>query len=95
MLQDEILFGHEQSINVIEGLKVLKADWDKEVCTPPTSEQAMGKTEDVFYEIKQQYIELENAFSQLLQNTIESLEKTDETMVDMDKSLGDSMRGLE
>lgn len=95
MPQDEILFRHEQNINVIEALRVLKADWEREVYTPPISEEAVGNTEDVFVEIKQQYVELGNAFSRLLQSTIESLEKTDETTVEMDKSLGDSMRGLE
>lgn len=91
MSQESIVFGHEGVVDVVETLKVLKAKWEEEKSTPPVSDEAMGMTEDAFWEIKTTYGLLEDAFTNLLDTTIASLEKTDEIMTETDRKIGESI----
>lgn len=51
MIQTEIQFEQQGTINAIESLKVLKATWEEEKASMPTSEEATGQVEDRLLEI--------------------------------------------
>lgn len=92
MLQPSILYNHENTINVIEALNFMKTEWENQMNQTPTSTEAKGQTEDVFSEIKSVYGLLEQAVLELLECTISSLEKVDETTTELDKKIGDSIQ---
>ena len=91
MIQTEIQFEQQGTINAIESLKVLKATWEEEKASMPTSEEATGQVEDRLLEIVSTYDLLEQAVQSLLESTIDSLEKTEEAMTETDERLGEAI----
>lgn len=86
-----IFFGHEETIDVVEQLKLLKSKWESDKCEVPEAVEACGAAADALKEIGSQFLLLEQAVTDLLERTIQSLEQIDDTFVETDKKLAESM----
>lgn len=91
MSGNNVYFVHEETSTEIERLKVLRNRWESGKCVVPETGEGCGPAADACREIIKQYVFLEQAVSNLLESTIETLEEIDFTFVETDEKLAGEM----
>lgn len=74
-------------------MQALKQKWDATECIVPTSVEGRGEAFEKIEQIGEEYKLLHEAVSTLLANTLQFLQKTEESFVDADEKMAEKIGG--
>lgn len=90
---DTIAFHSFATQSARQRVQILKQKWDTTTCKAPESPEGKGSSFEKMQKLGEEYVLLHDAVSILLSNTLQFLEKTEETFVNADKKMANEIGG--
>lgn len=82
---DTITFHSFATQSARQRIQILKQKWDTTTCKAPESPEGKGSSFEKMQKLGEEYVLLHGAVSILLANTLQFLEKTEDSFVNTDK----------